>query len=94
MRSVRRFGTLLLTAFFLSSSSPWPARAEDEAEYRDEMEDRLKSADSALLDLQAARFRAMFAEEKNDEEVERLQKEYRELQKERRELLRATGRMP
>lgn len=89
MGIARRLGVLVLFGFLAA-----PAGGEDKPRYRDEMEKRLGSADSELLDLQAARFRANFAATKDEEEVERLEKEFRELQKERRDLLRATGKMP
>jgi 5-methylcytosine-specific restriction endonuclease McrBC GTP-binding regulatory subunit McrB len=94
MDGIQRLGIVLLTGLLLCPAGAGSARAGDEPQYRDEMDERLGSADSRLLDLQMARFRALFGKKKDEEEIEKVDKEFRELQKERRELLRATGRMP
>lgn len=69
-----------------------PAISADEIpEWPSEQEKALKQADQQLLDVQRARFQAIFFG-KDKEKVKRLDKQFKELQKDRNELLEATGR--
>jgi hypothetical protein len=76
----------------VAQASPGPALAGQMGGYweDDETDQKLKEADSRVLELQRSRFRALFGSDKK--EAERLNKEFRKAQKERRGLLRATGR--
>lgn len=69
------------------------ALGADLPRYADEQEERLKEADAAVIDAQIARFRAIFANDNDEEEIERLDKKFKKLQKTRRELLRSTGKV-
>ena len=71
-----------------------PKVAADDVSYwpDDEDDQRLKELDNEVLRLQKARFQAIFAENKDEKEVERLGKEFKKAQKARAEMLRKTGR--
>ena len=81
------------TALMVALAVAIPAFAQSAPEWPSEQEERLKEFDGKILDLQRQRFRAVFAENKDEEAIKRINKQFRELQKERRKLLEATGRL-
>jgi hypothetical protein len=85
-----RGAVALSIALSLSLSSVSTVSADEVPEWPSEQEERLKQADKAVLDLQRARFRALFGNDK--EEAKRLDRQFKELQKDRNQLLQATGR--
>lgn len=73
--------------------APPPVAAEDVGYWpEDEDDNQLKNLDNEVLRLQEARFRAIFSKDKDEKEIERIQKEFKKAQDSRRELLRKTGR--
>jgi uncharacterized membrane protein (DUF106 family) len=79
---------ILLIALSLSLASA--VSANEVPEWPSEQETQLKQADKELLEVQRARFRARFSNDK--EAAKQLDKQFKELQKDRNELLQATGR--
>jgi hypothetical protein len=80
----------LLVALSLSLVSVPIVSADEVPEWPSEQENKLNQADNELLDVQRARFRALFAQDK--EGAERLDRQFKALQKDRNQLLQATGR--
>jgi hypothetical protein len=65
--------------------------ADEIPEWPSEQEQKLKQVDKQVLELQRARFRAHFGDDKKA--AKRLDRQFKELQKDRNELLQATGRL-
>ena len=87
-----RLGTFLCVVALVALCGT-DALSADLPRYADEQEERLKEVDGEVLDAQIARFRAIFAKDKDEDEIERLDKKFKKLQKTRRELLRSTGKV-
>jgi Spy/CpxP family protein refolding chaperone len=80
----------LSIALSLCAASVPVVSADEAPKWPSEQEQQLKQADKQLLEVQRARFRALFGNDK--EEAKRLDRQFKELQKERNQLLQATGR--
>jgi Spy/CpxP family protein refolding chaperone len=80
----------LLVALSLSAVSIPAVSADEVPEWPSEQENQLNRADTELLEVQRARFRAIFSQD--EEAVKRLDRQFKELQKDRNELLQATQR--
>jgi len=59
---------------------------------QDEDDERLKELDNRVIRLQKARFQAVFAEDRDEQEIVRIREEFNRAQKARSDLLRKTGR--
>lgn len=90
-RTLSRLGTFLCVVSVVALYGT-DALSADLPRYADEQEERLKEVDGEVIDAQIARFRAIFAKDKDEEEIKRLNKKFKKLQKTRRELLRSTGK--
>lgn len=83
----------VLAAPLFALTAPAPVTAEEVGYWPEDKDDeRLKDLDNDVLRLQEARFRALFAPNKDEKEVARLEKEFKAAQNTRRDLLRKTGR--